>query len=131
VSVEGYRRELTLRGGSEPTYWLIEKIEDGPREVLTVELPGDQRALSVFSHREEAEMFLWLGRLADSWRAKKREGRELAGILSGFCTSIGFVALDPLPQMVVERTVGLVSLTREYFTLRLKRKTAGYPTASE
>jgi hypothetical protein len=116
---EGDQRERARRRGLEPGHWLIEKIEDGPVKVLTVDFRGGQRALPVFSHREEAEMFLWLGRLTDGWRARKSAGRELAGILSGFCTSIGFVALDPLPKMVAERTIGLVSLTREHFIDRL------------
>jgi hypothetical protein len=114
------QRVRALRRGLEPGYWLIEKIEDGSMEVLTVGLRGGQRALSVFSHREEAEMFLWLGRLTDGWRARKSAGRELAQMLSGPCTrSIGFVVLDPLPKMVAERTVSLVSLTRERFADRL------------
>lgn len=105
-----------MRRRLEPAYWLIEKIEDGSMEVLTVHLGGGRRALSVFSHREEAEMFFWLGSLTDGWRVKKSRGRELVQKLLGPHASIGFVALDPLPEMVAERTVDLVSLPRERFT---------------
>ena len=114
---EGDQGERTLR--REPVYWLIEKIEDGPTEMLTVGLQGGQQALSIFSHREEAEMFLWLGRLTDSWRAKKSRGKEIVRVLSAPRASIGFVVLDPLPQMLDEHKVDLVSLTRDRFTGRL------------
>lgn len=116
---EGDQRERTLRRGLRHAYWLVEKMQDGPMEVLTVNLRGGQQALSVFSHREEAEMFLWLGRLTDGWRARRSEGREISRVLSDPCASIGFVVLDPLPEMVAERMVGLVSLTREHFMDRL------------
>ena len=115
--------DRTLR--RKPAYWLIEKLEDGSMEVLTVELRGGQQALSIFSHLEEAEMFLWLGRLTDSWRPRKCEGGEIARILSAPRTGIGFVVLDPLPQMLAEHTVEPVSLTRERFTLRLTRSPEG------
>jgi hypothetical protein len=70
-------------------------------------------------------MFLWLGRMTDGWRTRKYGGREIARVLSAPQTSIGFVVLDPLPQMFVEHTVELVSLTRERFTLRLMRPPEG------
>jgi hypothetical protein len=125
VVEEGDRGEQTLRRGVEPAFWLIEKIEDGPMEMLTVDLEGGQEALSIFSHQEEAEMFLWLGRLTDSWRARKSEGTEIARVLSAPRAGIGFVVLDPLPQVFAEHRVDLVSLTREHFTLRLMRMSRG------
>jgi len=70
-------------------------------------------------------MFLWLGRLTDGWRARKCEGEEIARVLSAPRASIGFVVLDPLPQMLTEHTVELVSLTRERFTFRLMRRPEG------
>jgi hypothetical protein len=119
VFTEGDQRKRTLRRGLRPAYWLIEKIEEDPMEVLTVDLREGQRALSVFSHREEAEMFLWLGRLTDGWRARRSEGREISRLLSGPCATIDFVVLDPLPEMVAEWMVGLVRLSREHFIDRL------------
>jgi hypothetical protein len=123
VIEEGDQAERTLR--REPAYWLIEKIEDDPPEVLILDLRGGRRALSVFSHREEAEMYLWLGRMTDGWRARKCERGEIARVLSAPRTSIGFVVLDPLPEMLAEHTVELVSLTRERFTIRLMRPPEG------
>jgi hypothetical protein len=122
---EGDQVERSLQREPESAYWLIEKIEDGPPEVLTLDLRGGRQALSVFSHREEAEMYLWLGRMTDGWRARKCGGGEIARVLSAPRASIGFVVLDPLPEMLVERTVELVSLTRERFTIRLMRRPEG------
>ena len=64
-------------------------------------------------------MFLWLGRLTDSWRAKKSRGKEIVRVLSAPRASIGFIVLDPLPQMLDEHKVDLMSLTRDRFTSRL------------
>jgi hypothetical protein len=118
VIVEGYQQRRTSRRKLQPAYWLIEKIEDDSMEVLTVDVQGGQQALSIFSHREEAEMFLWLERLTDSWRARRSEGREIARVLSDSRARIGFVVLDPLPEMVAEKTGSLVSLPQEHFTDR-------------
>jgi hypothetical protein len=122
---EGDQGECTLRREPEPVYWLIEKIEDGPKEMLTLDLLSGKQALSIFSHREEAEMFLWLGRLTESWRARKSEGREIARVHSAPRANIGFVVLDPPPRMLAEHTLDLVSLTRERFALQLMRPPVG------
>lgn len=117
------QRERPLRSEPEAVYWLIEKIGEDTSDMLTVDLRGDQQALPVFSYQEEAEMFLWLAKLADRWRARKSEGRELARVLTGPCQGVGFVAFDPLPRLVGEGTFGPVGLTRERFALRLMRHT--------
>ena len=96
-------------------YWLIGRNENGPLEVLTIGLPGGEEALPVFSHEEEAEMFLWLGGVRDGWQARESTAGELTSILYGLCASVKKVALDPLPEMLNEKTVGLVSLDRERF----------------
>jgi hypothetical protein len=84
-------------------------------EVLTISLTGGEEALPVFSHEEEAEMFLWLGGTRDGWQARESPGGELTSILYTLCASLKNVALDPLPEMLDEKTVGLVSLKRERF----------------
>src|SRR5829696_7961462 len=96
-------------------YWLIAKNENGPLEVLTTGLTGGEVALPVFSHEEEAEMFLWLGGLGDGWHARESAAGELTSILCGLCSGVQKVVLDPLPTMLDEKTVGLVSLDRERF----------------
>jgi hypothetical protein len=70
----------------------------------------------VFSHEQEAKMFLRL-REAGSDGREAREGTVgvLVSVLWGLCASVEWVALDPLPEMLFERTVGLVSTSRERF----------------
>jgi hypothetical protein len=104
--------------GRQPvsTYWLIARNDKGRLEVLTTSLAGGEEALPVFSHEEETEMFLRLGRVGfDGWQARESTAGELVSVLCGPCAGVERVVLDPLPEMVAERTVGLVSLSRERF----------------
>jgi hypothetical protein len=48
----------------DTTYWLI---TNGQGDVLTLDYDGEE-LLPVFSHREEAEMFLRLGSAGYDWR---------------------------------------------------------------
>ena len=84
--------------------------------MLTLE---GKKILPVFSNENEAEMFLQLKGVADGWQVSESRGGELVSMLYGLCTGVKVVALDPLPEMVVDRTVGLVSLDRERFIRRL------------
>lgn len=109
-------REATLPTRRSPgsRYWLMAKNENGRIEVLTVDRGGEQ-ALPVFGHEEEAEMFLRLGGVGDGWRVRESTAGELVSVLYGPCARVGRVALDPLPEMLDEKAVGLVSLDRERF----------------
>ena len=82
--------------------------------MLTLQRDGEAM-LPVFSHEEEAEMFLRAGDVGDGCEVKQSGAEELVSLLHGPCAGVKEVALDPLPEMVVERTVGLVSLLRERF----------------
>jgi hypothetical protein len=93
-------------------YWLIVSNEHGRIEVLTLDC---KQTLPVFSHEEEAEMFLRLEGVGEGWQVNESRGGELVSMLYGPCTGVKEVALDPLPEMVADRTVGLVSLDRERF----------------
>ena len=74
------------------------------------------RALPVFSFREEAEMFLCLGgHGGDGWRAMQSGAAEILSLLRGACADVRSVALDPLPGMAADGTVGLVALSRKRF----------------
>lgn len=70
--------------------------------------------LSVFSFREEAELFL-LGGFPEGWVVRKSAARELVSVLFGPCATVKNVALDPLPEMVAGKTVGLACLPRVRF----------------
>jgi hypothetical protein len=72
--------------------------------------------LPVFSFEEEAEMFLRLGNYdGGSWRARESSAGELISVLCGPCKDVRGVALDPLPEMLKDGTVGLVEVGRERF----------------
>jgi DNA-binding NarL/FixJ family response regulator len=95
-------------------YWLITKNVNGRMEVLTLDRDGKEM-LPVFSHKEEAEMFLRLGGMGEDWRISATEAEELVSVLYGASAGVKEVALDPLPEIVGEKTVRLVSLRRERF----------------
>ena len=98
------------------TYWLIARNETSRLEVLATGLVRGEEAIPVFSHEEEAELFLGLWEVGvGGWQVRESSAGEIISVLCGPCASVERVALDPLPEMLVERTVGLVSLSRERF----------------
>jgi hypothetical protein len=111
------RAEIPPQRPPGTTYWLI---TNGRRDVFTLPYQGEEM-LPVFSHREEAEMFLRLGSVGYDWRASESGARELVSFLCGPCADVRNVALDPLPEMVADRSLGLVSLCRERFLRRITR----------
>jgi len=112
--------------GQQPgsAYWLVARNENGRVDVLAIGLAAGEEALPVFSHEEEAEMFLRLRRVGfEGWQARESTAGELISVLYGPCAGVKCVVLDPLPEMVAQRTVGLVSLSRERFVdLALSRE---------
>lgn len=99
-------------------YWLIVKNERERTEMLTIER-GGWDALPVFSFREEAEMFLSLGTLGAVWSIRRTTAGELVSTLTGPCSGVGSVALDPMPGLICRGMADLVSLSRERFLYRL------------
>ena len=74
--------------------------------------------MAVFCHPEEAEMFLRLGPLGRGRRPREASAAELVSVLSGPRAGVGWVALDPLPELVACGLVGLVCFRRERFLKR-------------
>ena len=97
------------------SYWLIAEKRNNRLEVLTIRTDDEQETLPVFSSEEEAKIIPQLGGVTGGWRARESGAGELVSVLSGHCAGVKKVALDPSPEMVVEETVGLVSLLRESF----------------
>ncbi len=97
------------------SHWLIAEKRNNGTEVLTIRTDDEQETLPVFSSEEEAEIFLRFGGVTGGWWARGGSAGELVSVLSGPCAGVEKVALDPSPEMVVEGTVGLVSLLRESF----------------
>jgi hypothetical protein len=108
------------RSPASKTRWLIARDGTGRLEPLCVRR-GSARVLPVFSFEEEAEMFVRLGGYEGdgAWRARESSAGELVSVLLGPCKDVGSVALDPLPEMLKDGTVGLVSVERGCFLGRL------------
>jgi hypothetical protein len=93
--------------------WLVAKDGTCSVETLTVECGGHE-ALAVFSHEEEAELFLYLGKIGDGWRVRESSAGEVVSLLFGPYAGVGSVALDPSPLMAPEM-INLVRVGRDRF----------------
>lgn len=83
--------------------------------------------MPIFSFPDEAGLFLSLGGFAeDGWRVNESTSGELfSALVDETPADVGFVALDPLPEMVdgiCGTTISLVSLSRQRFMHRLTRE---------
>jgi hypothetical protein len=75
---------------------------------------GGAASLPVFSHEEEAEMFLDLGGAGNGWRTRESSAGEIVSLLFGLCSRAGSVALDPSPLMTPEM-LDLIKVDRGRF----------------
>ncbi len=99
-------------------FWLIVAgTEEDGASPLSVDLPGEgEGALAVFSFAEEAQAYLRMRALKGHWRVEEVESEELVSmLLSGSCSSVGWVALDLMPELGGHLTIGLVGMSREAF----------------
>jgi hypothetical protein len=119
--------EHTPRRPPDPvSYWLIAEKRNNGLEALTIRTDDEQETLPVFSSGEEARISLRFGGVTGGWRARESGAGELVSVLSGPCAGVKKVALDPSsPEMVVEGTVGLVSLLRESFMNLIMARRSG------
>ena len=118
--------EHTPRQPPDPvSYWLIAEKRNNRLEALTIRTGCGQETLPIFSSEEETELFLRFGGVAGGWRARQSSAGELVSVLSGPCAGVKKMALDPSPEMVVEGTVGLVSLLRESFMNLIMARRSG------
>ena len=119
-------RRMAERASRQPpgpvSYWLIAEKRNNWLEVLTIRTDDEQETLPLFSSEEEAEIILRVEGMTGGWRARESGAGELISILSGPCEGVKKVALDPSPEMVVEGTVGLVSLLRQGFMNLITRR---------
>ena len=113
----GLARAATEGPRRRPRWWLIAKTENGRVEFLTTACVEDSgETLPVFGYEEEAQMFLHLGGYGDdSWSARESSSGEIVSVLCGPCSGVEDVAIDPLPRMVADGTLGLIRLGRERF----------------
>jgi hypothetical protein len=104
-----------LRSSLARPFWLIVRRYVSELEVFTI----GSYVLPVFSFKEEAEMFLRFEKFSDEWYIRKSPCGELASVLYSLCRNVGHVTLDPLPEIVAEKMVEPVSLSREDFVKAL------------
>jgi hypothetical protein len=124
LQIEKAPRQTTKSpGGPTPTTrWMIARDGEGQLEPLCVR-EGLWKVLPVFSFEEEAEMFLRLGGYDISgWRARESCAGELVSVLLGPCLDVEGVALDPLPEMLANGTLGLVWVGRKRFLGQLSER---------
>jgi hypothetical protein len=118
--------EHTPRQTPDPvSYWLIAEQRNNRTEALTLRTDDEQETLPLFSSEEEAKIMLRFGGVTGGWRAKESSVGELVSVLSGAYAGVNKVALDPSPEMVVEGSVGLVSLLRESFMNLIMARRSG------
>lgn len=113
------RTDKVIQMPQRTSYWLLVRNKGSGMEILTTKLPDGRRALPAFSFEEEAEMFLCLGGLRDSWRVRRTAAGELLSMFYTFLRGIECVTLDPIPENVGVDTSGLLSISREDFMDRL------------
>jgi hypothetical protein len=97
------------------TFWLIVH-DDGDRpKVFELEAGRGEKSLPIFSFEEEALLFLRLGGLEERWRASETDAAELDSALSGTCSGVRHVVLDPFPKIGFASLCETVSLQWERF----------------
>jgi hypothetical protein len=108
---------LELPGRQRPrtSYWIIADADHSQLRALTLDLSFGKQALATFSFQEEAELFLLLDHINESWQLRESSAGEVISLLMGPHVDVGHVALDPAPEMLAQKTGGLVSLKRERF----------------
>ncbi len=117
-------------------FWLIMEETEDASSPLSVDLPGNtgEGALAVFSFKEEAQAYLRLGAPRGRWRIEEVEAMELASMLLwGACSGVGWVALDPMPELSGRSMIALLSMNRKDFLgllSSLARAEPRMPTAS-
>lgn len=81
--------------------------------------PEHAGSLPVFSFPEEAEMFLQF-EFSEEWWVREATPDECLSLLLGPYAHVTSVALDPLPDMVACKMLGLVNISRREFLSRLQ-----------
>ena len=108
-------------------YWLIVG-QDGTRKALTMHSRLRGEILPVFGSEADAGMFLSpLGAFGGGFTPRPIAAEDLASLLWGSLSSVGTVALDPMPGVDTAAVLDLISTDRESFVEYLtdERATAG------
>jgi hypothetical protein len=134
MDVLAVRRRLRGASSACRVFWVAFAGERWPAQPLTVSLGRGKEALALFSHEEEAQIFLRsLGSAGEGWRARETSAGEAVSLLYGPCCGVKSVVLDPLPQMLDDGFLGLVALDRWRFvgwaTARNRSRVLAHPAS--
>jgi hypothetical protein len=123
MDVLAVRRRLRGASSACRVFWVLFAGERWPTQPLTVSLGRGKEALALFSHEEEAQMFL----------CSLGSDGEAVSLLYGPCCGAKSVVLDPLPQMLDDGLLGLVALDRRRFvgwaTARNQSRSLAHPAS--
>lgn len=98
-----------------PPYFLLARLRGEDTEVLAISGVAGEPTLPIFGSWVGAEEFLRSYASKGGWAATPVGVGELLSLLHGSCAEAECVALDPLPEIVDEGVIGLVSLPRRSF----------------
>ena len=97
--------------------WVV--LEGSARgDPLTVDLPDGTEALALFSGDEEARMFCHFCKEGASVTIRQTTAGEVLSLLDCPWCAAKHVALDPFPEILGGRLMGLLTLDRADFALR-------------
>jgi hypothetical protein len=98
-------------------FWMV--LEDSPRALpFMVFLSDGKEALALFSGEEEARMFCHFCEEGASTNLRQTTTGEVISLLYCPWCAAKHVALDPFPEILGERLLGLLTLDREDFARR-------------
>lgn len=100
---------------SRPPYWLVARRGWRDTEILIINDAGKVSTLPVFGFEEGAMEFIRWCTKESGWRARPIGIGALLSVLHGSCAEVKRVALDPSPEIVAERAIVLISLSRQRF----------------
>lgn len=90
--------------------------DDGDRpKVFELEAGRGEKSLPIFSFEEEALLFLRLGGLEGPWRTSETDAAGLVSALTGTCSGVQRIVLDPFPEIGFDALYEAVSLRWERF----------------
>jgi hypothetical protein len=96
------------------SFWVV--LEGGTwTSPFTVSLPEGKEAIALFSAEEEARMFCHLSKQGKKGSIRQTTAGGVLSLLYGPWAVARHVALDPLPEILGGRLLGLLTLDREHF----------------
>jgi hypothetical protein len=98
-------------------FWVV--LEGSARGLpLTVDLPDGRQAMALFSGEEEARMFCHFCEAGASSNIRQITAGEVLSLLYCPWCAAKHVALDPFPEILGDRLLGLLTLDRARFARR-------------